>query len=307
MKTFERLSWISLAAVYLLLVLGGTVSATGSGLACPDWPLCHGELVPPLQGPVLVEYSHRLLASVAGLLILFTSIAAWRQRRHAPGAGTAAGLAVVLLIAQVLLGAVTVLHDLPPAVVALHLAMGTALLATLASMVVLSRGARLDPLPPQPRGEAHALWPLLATGALYVEMVLGSYLDHSGAGLACPDVPLCRGAVIPPLEGGTLIHFSHRAWALVVAVLVFVAAAKVRRAYRGRPFLHLLPSAAVFLVLLQILLGGLTVVSRLAPALVVLHLANAEALLLIMVFLSAGCLKPAAWTAPAFALERHSI
>ncbi|MBI3015114.1 MAG: heme A synthase [Candidatus Tectomicrobia bacterium] len=317
MKTLERLSWISLASTYLLLVVGGIVSATGSGLACPDWPLCRGQLIPPLEGPVLIEYGHRVLAALVGLLVLSTAVTAWRRRRRIPGVGAAAGVALFLLLAQVLLGAVTVLGELPVEIVTAHLALGSALLVILALMLILSRVPVTQRVPGVPARDFSALevdpgrpppfWPLAATGVLYLEMILGAYVRHSGAGLACPDLPLCQGEVIPPLQGLTVFHFSHRVGAILVAVLIFLAAVRARDALREQPFLSVLPTVATVLVGVQILLGALAVSSRLAPLLTVLHLANAEALLATMVFLSAACLRPAVLKPPVLVLEQQSI
>ena len=307
MKPLERLSWISLAATYLLLIVGSIVSATGSGLACPDWPLCRGQFIPALEGPVLIEYSHRVLAALVSLLVLATAVAAWRRRRQIPGAGAAAATALVVLLGQVLLGAVTVLRELPAEVVTGHLALGTALLVTLALLVILSRRASGNPVfLDNTQGELRPFWPLIATGALYIEMILGAYVRHSGAGLACPDLPFCQGELIPPLKGLTTFHFLHRAGALLVAGLTLVAAARTLGTLKEQPFLKALAPAAAIFVGLQIFLGILAVSSRLAPTVTVLHLANAEALMAIMVFLSAACLRPSASPSAPVLLEQHS-
>ncbi|MGH2610828.1 MAG: COX15/CtaA family protein, partial [Tepidiformaceae bacterium] len=121
MKNAQRLALATVAATLVLIAVGVLVRATGSGLGCPDWPLCHGGAVPPNDDKAIIEYSHRFVASAVGLLVIATAVFAWRHYRHAPVVFWAAVLAVPLVGFQGLLGAITVVRELPPEVVATHL------------------------------------------------------------------------------------------------------------------------------------------------------------------------------------------
>ena len=84
MNATQRLSLISCAMTFVLIVVGVIVRATGSGLGCPDWPLCHGGAVPPLQHNSLIEFSHRFTATIVGFLVIGVAILVWRNYRHIP-------------------------------------------------------------------------------------------------------------------------------------------------------------------------------------------------------------------------------
>ena len=143
---FEFLAIATIVLTYGLIVLGGAVRATDSGTACPDWPLCHGQVLPRLEGHVLVEYSHRLVASIVGVLIFATAIWAWRRNRNDSLVTGAALLATVLLVAQVLVGAATVDTETNASVVALHLSIALTLLATLIVLGLAPSAQALRPL-----------------------------------------------------------------------------------------------------------------------------------------------------------------
>lgn len=278
---FRRLALITTVAVYLLLILGGIVSGTGSGMGCgPDWPLCNGRLIPSFGEPELwIEWGHRLLAALVGLLVLATSAVAWWQARSFRPIPLLAGIALVLLLTQVTLGAVTVRLGLSPEASTAHLAIGVALFAVLLMMTTLASrrdGVRVG----APQG---LLW--LAIGVTYAQMVLGGYVRHSGAGLGCPDVPLCLGQIIPPLYGPILGHFLHRLGGLIVLGFVHAAAGRVLRATQ-EPLLRGAAVGAIILVIVQIMLGVLAVTTRLSIHVTTTHLAVALALLGLLVFLS---------------------
>ena len=119
----HRFAALTLGATFLLLLIGGTVNPTGSSLACPEPTLvCHGELFPAMTGGVLYEHSHRLVATGVGLLTVILGVAVWRGRRDQPVLRRLAVGAVVLVIAQGVLGGLTVIYKLPTLISSLHLA-----------------------------------------------------------------------------------------------------------------------------------------------------------------------------------------
>ena len=129
------LAYGSALSTYILIVIGGYVVFSGSGLACgssgPDsWPLCNGQVMPSLSGPVLVEWTHRLFTLVVGLFVLGTTVLAWTRYRDQKRVLQLSTLSFLVLIGQILLGMVTVKTALDPLVSTAHLAVATGLLAT---------------------------------------------------------------------------------------------------------------------------------------------------------------------------------
>ena len=197
----RRLAWTGAALAFGLIVLGGVVRITGSGMGCGDhWPRCHGEWFPPLDLPTLIEIGHRWAAALVSLVVLALAAVAWGRHRSEPRLRTPATLASVLLVVQVLLGAVTVKLALPPWVVITHLANAMVLLAVL--LVTALRAGEPDqpassggspPAPEARRGPPR--------GSAFVVILFGAQVANFDAGLLCLGFPLCNGT--PAAAGRT--------------------------------------------------------------------------------------------------------
>ncbi len=265
-------AWATTIALFLLMTMGNIVSATGSGLGCPDWPLCHGRLLPPAQTEVLIEFSHRLKAIPFTILLLITVVLTWR-RTTARAPRRLSLILAVLVIAQIGLGAITVLLKLPDLVSTAHLVNA---LLILAGLIILAEGSR--PLASVPDKVGRLA--VAALGALLVQLAIGGYVRHAGAGLACPDFPLCSGSLLPH-HWESAVHWIHR-WLGVLLLGVFVQLAMAaRRTALGAP-----AAAAAALALVQVGLGIAAVLSGLAVPLRALHAVVAYLLWATLVWIS---------------------
>jgi protoheme IX farnesyltransferase len=305
LSRFARLAIAASIATYVLIAVGGLVRATDSGLACPDWPGCFAfnDWIPAADAHVWIEHTHRLIAALAvgpmvgliGLITVFTA------RRRDPVLLVAAVVAGVLVIVQSILGRQVVFEGLARELVTAHLAMA---LTVLAMTILIADRAVHGPLP----GRRSALpMPLIGitAAAVFVQMLLGSWVTGHDAGLAFADFPLMNGSLLPELVvPEQAIQLAHRAVAVALVVLVLWMAWAVRRATDDRRARRLAAAAAI-LIGVQLVLGGANVWSRLSALFVVPHLAVGAALFAATVWLFlVGLRLPVTRAAAAGAAER---
>ena len=304
-RLLRRLAWTGAVLAFGLIVLGGVVRITGSGMGCGDhWPLCNGEWFPPLDLPTMIEIGHRWAAALVSILVLAMTAVAWIRHRGERRLRTPATLALVLLVVQVLLGAVTVKLALPPWVVITHLANAMALLAVIL-LTALRAGAKATS---HARHAAHGQ--VLATSALgFVVVLFGAQVANFHAGLLCLGFPLCNGVILPPASPLAFLPWAHRA--LAFGFLAFVVGLAVRLSRRSDAASRdLLRSVAVVVALtvLQIGLAAVMVLELLPPTLRAAHLLMGTLIwagLVILAFYSARTPAPVVEPAGESAVSEH--
>jgi heme A synthase len=277
-----RWAQITAAATFLLLMAGGLVNPTGSSLACPEaFVICHGQLFPEMEGGVLFEHGHRLIAMAVGLLQLALSVLLWRRRPALRGwAAAALGLVVV----QALLGALTVYFQLPWFVSTAHLMVAMSYFA-----LVLFTVWRTRPEPvsapgsdgPDDAGRARMrTWVAVGGGAVLVQILLGGLVRHHGAALASVDLPLHEGQLWPAGAPFALqLHIAHRLAGVVIGLIAIATSLAIARAAgQARPALRRAALAVPVAVAAQVTFGIFIILTYRSVPIVIAHFGGAAVL-----------------------------
>lgn len=277
-RAFARLTVLTAVATYLLIVAGGVVRVTGSGLGCGDkdqWPFCHGQWLPPLEQTALIEFTHRWIAAVATFLVVLLAGWVWLRYRQVRPLRNGATVVVALFILQIALGAITVEYNLPSGVIMIHLANALLLLGALTWIAVMTNTA----------GSVRARPSLGATrlagaaaAATYLLALSGALVVDQGAGYACAGWPLCGNGFQLSSNAQADVNLLHRLVAGVVVLLLGYAMVKLRRSRPGDRALRRATVAVSVLIVLQVVAGALVVDLRLPAAVRAVHLALASAL-----------------------------
>ncbi|MCB9759286.1 MAG: COX15/CtaA family protein [Alphaproteobacteria bacterium] len=276
----RRLAWFFTgltALTYLLVVFGAVVRTKGAGLACPDWPLCFGQLVPAMDFGVILEWGHRALAGIVSLGLLTGIVATWRNKAALQAVRGLLVAAVVVLAVQIVLGGLTVLHLLAFWTVSSHLVVGNAFALTLGLIAARLWGLVRPERPRAPTTAAARLTIHVTAVALFAQLVLGGLVSSQFAGLVCPQWPACAGDQWFPTFSGLMgLHIAHRltAYALVVG---FALSALTTW---GQDSLGAKARIAFGLVLAQVALGVANVLFHLPVEVTAGHSAGAALLIL---------------------------
>jgi cytochrome c oxidase assembly protein subunit 15 len=258
-------------ATLLLIVAGAMVTSTGSGLAVPDWPTSYGYnmFAFPLSnmvGGIFYEHGHRLIASTVGFLTIILAI--WlRLRADTPRWLRRLGvIALAAVIMQGLLGGITVLFFLPAPVSIGHAGLAQIFFCLTVSIALFTSHGWITGYD-RPGEGTDAVddrrlrrLTIATTGLIYLQILLGATMRHTGAGLAIPDFPLAFGRIVPADWSAPIaIHYAHRLGALVAAAMVLLTASHIFRRHAGNRALRGPAILLVALVAIQIVLGAYVV------------------------------------------------
>jgi protoheme IX farnesyltransferase len=269
---FQKLAAATVVTAILLVTIGVIVRATGSGLGCPDWPLCHGQIIPPLNdAQAWIEWAHRTIAVLIGFEVIGLAALALldhRDRRML----VAASIAAVLLVGfQAWLGRETVRLGNSGESVTAHLASAMTLVGLL--VWILVRSLYPARLPAGGSSQRFTLVAAFGAGSVFALLLFGSHVTATSQWYVFPDWPLMNGTLLPTLTDANSAHVLHRWVAIVVGLIVaavFVAAWRIRP--RTRPIIRLAAVAAV-LFPIEAIVGGLQILTGLSGWTQTLHLA----------------------------------
>lgn len=263
-KTLHQFAIFLAFLTWFLLFAGALVTSTGSGLAVPDWPLSYGQAFPAMVGGVFFEHGHRLIAgTVATLWFLFT-VLMWKLEPR-KWVRILTYVAAAAVIAQAVLGGMTVLLRLPPEISVAHACLGqsffcmTVLLAFSTSeawedAIAASSEERLRPL---------SIFALIISVGFFCQLLLGAIMRHIGAGLVIPDFPTVFGGWVPQnFNFAIAVHYAHRVGALTLTSLVVTLAVWVFRRYSESLRLVVISGALMAGVAVQVFLGALVIWMR---------------------------------------------
>jgi len=289
----HRFAKLVAASTFILIFIGGLVTSTGSGLAVPDWPNTYGQFMfsfplSKMVGGILYEHGHRMIASIVGFLTVTLAVWLWMKepRRWVKWFGVGALLAV---IAQGILGGLTVLFLLPTPISVLHGTLAQIFFCMTICLAVFTSKSWLEKEPNLADTQKPNLQDLalLSIGVVFLQLILGAIMRHTGSGLAIPDFPLAFGKIIPPIQSQQVaIHFLHRIGAVLVSFSVIWTCVRIFRSHRSQSALIRTANVLLSSLIVQILLAAITIWTKKAVIPTTAHVATGAFILGTSLFLT---------------------
>ena len=283
---YKIVALLSLVVSFIQITLGGFVRASESGLGCPDWPLCHGQIIPPIEFHTLIEYSHRLNGSVLGILVTILLIICLMNYRSEKQLTIANYSAFGLVVGAGILGGITVITELAWWIRLIHLGIAQILAACLMYIVwqflfVNVRNVHVDLSPIR----AWKWKMVLCVSLVFLLMLSGSYMVGIGASSSCSSWPLCKGLSIP--EGLTYqVHMGHRYISVLSLAFVGYVAIELITHSNDSGLIKRIAHSVLGLIGVQIILGAITVWSGFSSHMKVTHLSVATLVWLSVILMS---------------------
>ncbi len=266
--------------LFFLIILGAGVRIADAGLACPDWPFCFGELIPPFNFQIFMEWIHRVIAGSVGLLQLAIAVWVFSKPHLRKLCGYLVGLSLILFAVQANLGRQTVTELLNPKFVNSHLMGGYLLLA--ANLWILHRLTRVTMNCSIQSGKILLIESSICLVLIFLQATVGGTVSSHYAGLVCPDFPTCQGQWIPELTGLVAVKFFHR-WGgfVLLAISILMATSIFKRAEDRK--LQKIWIAICGLICVQIGIGIGMIYTLIHPGLALLHAAVSVSLFTLFV------------------------
>ena len=296
----KNLSLVAIITTFVLIIWGAIVHNTESSLACPDWPLCYDKFFPKMEGAILIEHGHRLLATLVGIFSIALTLISFRERKKSEAHNSlfkVSCFALFLVIVQGALGGITVIYRLPTIVSTSHLALALIFFSALiyinhlASSKAITNIDRFENISEIKRENFRQTWKpgirhgiLFAITILFAQIILGAFMRHAGAGAACGLGPnnslLCMNfdtltLNIWPEPPQAQLHMIHRMFAFIVFITVSFFSIRARHFFKEIKLIRFISFLPFLFISFQVLIGILTVALNLAVIPTTLHLAGA--------------------------------
>ncbi|MEX2105180.1 MAG: COX15/CtaA family protein, partial [Bacilli bacterium] len=285
-----RLPLLTTISVFVLMIVGTLVVGLNAGMACPDWPLCNGHIIPPLQGLVLIEYTHRVMSMVAGFLVIVNAIVQWRKWRGHRGLQWLSLLTVPLLGGVALLGGFNVLKQLPSGFTAIDLTLSMLLISIL--VILTAASGRIQRITKDENNQQKTSYQMQkqlyssslgTTVAIFIQIVLGGFIRHSDAGTTyfgknpVWGTPLVNSLTVAEWLIGIHMFIT---FLITISVMWLVFMAVQKKWLKGTAITLLM------LLLFEALFGLITLSTELAFSVVSVHLGLGTLMLMISVFMA---------------------
>jgi len=258
-RSVSLVTLLSCIGMFLVLLAGTIVTKTDSGRGCgDDWPLCNGKFIPAYTLESMIEWSHRFVSGIVGILVVAAFVLVWRHMKSRKDAVFYAAMALAFTIIQAILGAMAVVWPQSDAVLAIHFGISLiAFASTLLLVVAVRRKSDQLPIVTGVYSAGYRALNYFSVIFCYIVVYLGAYVRHTESFGGCPDWPLCNGQIIPELSGPTGIAFAHRVAALIMFILIVWLYVWTMRIKSMPGYMQTAAKVALLSVILQVLSGGL--------------------------------------------------